>query len=256
MRAIGANVYGANVYGAAALLLGATIALSGDFATNWQPVPKDASGHAMLVFAGAALLIGGGLAVQWSRTRRWGGFVLALAFLPFVLLWLRRVVLFPQILGTWLGTAEELAIVLGACALFLPSLVRPERQAAARGVLRVAFGLCALVFGAAHCVAVKETAAMVPRWLPAGPDFWAYLTGAGHVAAGAALVTGILALTAARLLTLMFLVFQALVWLPQLFERSGDPMAWGGNGVNLALVGAAWIIAELIEVRTPSSEVE
>ena len=250
---------GANVYGAAALLLGTTVALSGDFATNWQPVPENAAGHTLLVFAGAALLIGGGLAVQGHRTRRAGGAVLALIFLAFALLWARRVVGFPQILATWLGTAEELALVLGGCALFVPSLVRSEWQAAASRALRIGFGLCALIFGAAHFAYVKQTAAMVPAWLPPSADFWAYATGVGHAAAGAALVTGVLALLAARLLTLMFLVFQILVWVPQLVQRGGEPMAWGGNGVNLALVGAAWIIAELVEARTerhPAAEAE
>jgi uncharacterized membrane protein YphA (DoxX/SURF4 family) len=240
---------GANVYGAAALLLGAIVAIGGDFVTTWQPVPEDAPGHAILVLIGAALLIGGGAAVQWPRTRRTGGAVLALVFLIFALLWARRVIGFPQILGTWLGTAEQLAIALGGCVLFLPPLLRSERQPAARLTLRIVFGLCALLFGAAHFAYVKETAALVPAWLPPNPDFWVYATGAGHIAAGAALVSGILALLAARLLTLMFLAFQALVWLPQIFQHPHAPMAWGGNGVNLALVGAAWIIAELVETR-------
>ncbi|HEX5184584.1 MAG TPA: DoxX family membrane protein [Allosphingosinicella sp.] len=250
---------GANIYGAAALLLGAIVALTGDFVTTWQPVPEDAPGHSILVFIGAALLIGGGLAVQWPRTRRAGGAVLALVFLVFALLWARRILGFPQILGTWLGTAEELAVTIGGCALFLPSLLRQEAQPAARLILRIAFGLCALLFGAAHFVYVKETAALVPGWLPPNATFWAYATGAGHVAAGAALVSGLLALLAARLLTLMFLVFQALVWLPQLFQHPDAPMAWGGNGVNLALVGAAWLIAELVEAQArtrPAPETE
>ncbi len=241
--------FGANVYGAAALLLGAIIAVSGDFITTWQPVPEDAPRHAILVYIGAALLIGGGAAVQWPRTRRTGGALLALIFLVFALLWARRVIGFPQILGTWLGTAEELAIALGGCALFLP-LLPPGRQPAARLALRIVFGLCALLFGAAHFAYVKETAALVPAWLPPNSDFWAYATGACDVAAALAFVSGILALLAARLLTLMFLVFQALVWLPQLFQHPHEPAAWGGNGVNLALVGAAWIIAELVETQT------
>lgn len=241
---------GANVYGAAALLLGATVAISGDFVTTWQPVPEDAPGHAILVFIGATLLIGGGAMVQWPRTRRIGAAILALVFFAFALLWARRVIGFPRILGTWLGTAEELAIVLGGCALFLPPLLRRGRRAMAWLALRIVFGFCALLFGAAHFLYVKETAALVPAWLPPDPHFWAYLTGACDIAAGLALVSGLLALLAARLLTLMFLVFQLLVWLPQLFQHPHDPTAWGGNGVNLALVGAAWIIAELVEAQT------
>jgi hypothetical protein len=42
----------------------------------------------------------------------------------------------------------------------------------------------------------------------------------------------------------MFVGFGLLVWLPQLFAHPKDHMAWAGNGINLALVGAAWVVAD------------
>jgi uncharacterized membrane protein YphA (DoxX/SURF4 family) len=111
------------------------------------------------------------------------------------------------------------------------------------------FGLCLLAFGAAHVVYVKETAAMVPKYLPPGPQLWAYVTGAGHAAAGLALISGVLDKLAGRLLTAMFVVFGLLVWAPQLLEKPGDHMTWAGNAINLALVGAAWIVADAAAAR-------
>ena len=38
-------------------------------------------------------------------------------------------------------------------------------------------GACVAVFGVAHFLAVKETAGMVPKWIPPGQMFWARATG-------------------------------------------------------------------------------
>lgn len=87
---------------------------------------------------------------------------------------------------------------------------------------------------------------MVPAWLPPGTHFWAYLTGGCHVLAGLALLSGIQALLAARLLVAMFLGFGLLVWLPQLFAAPGTHLAWAGNAINFALAGAAWAVASML----------
>lgn len=111
---------------------------------------------------------------------------------------------------------------------------------------RVVFGLCLLAFGTAHFLYPAETAALVPKWLPPGPKAWALITGACHVAAGLALLSGVRALLAARLLTAMFVGFGLLVWLPQLFAHPEVHMSWAGNAINLALIGAAWVTADSV----------
>jgi uncharacterized membrane protein len=248
---------GANVFGAAAILLGAVELVFGQFATYWHPVPDDIPALALLAYAGGLVFVAGGLAVQWPRTRAAGAAALVLLYLPFIALWVRRVLGFPGIFGTWLGTAEELATALGAAILFATALGRTREPApAVRLAFRLAFGACAIVFGAAHFAYPQATAAIVPEWLPPHQLFWAYLTGACDVAAGLALLSGVLALLAARLLTLMFLVFQLLVWLPRIFAQPGDHIAWAGNGVNLALVGAAWIVADLLARAPPVGRTE
>jgi uncharacterized membrane protein YphA (DoxX/SURF4 family) len=79
--------------------------------------------------------------------------------------------------------------------------------------------------------------------LPPNPTFWAYATAAGHIAAGIAIIVGIYARPAAMLLAAMFIVFAILVHLPRIIMLSHTHMSWGENAVNIALIGAAWVVA-------------
>ena len=49
---------------------------------------------------------------------------------------------------------------------------------------------------------------------------------------------------AASLTTAMIIGFGLLVWLPTLFANTHQLFNWAGNGVNLAIAGAAWIVAD------------
>ena len=87
------------------------------------------------------------------------------------------------------------------------------------------------------------TVPLVPKWLPPTQVFWAYATGFGHLAAGVAILTGVQARLAAILLTAMFASFTPLVHVPILLA---DPSRWNWseNALNLALTGAAWVVAD------------
>lgn len=246
---------GRRVYGLAALWLGLVGLGWGDFAAVWQPVPEGLPGRTGLAYATAVLLLAAGAAMQWRRTARQAALGLAALATVFALLWARRIFTHPGIFGVWSGTAEQLAIALGGAAAY--AALTPEQDARRTRIAlacRLGFGACLIIFGMAHFLYVKETAALVPRWLPPSPEFWAYATGACHVAAGLALLCGVQALLAARLATAMFVGFGLLVWLPQAAATPGQHMAWAGNGVNLALVGAVWAVADMIaRTRAPAS---
>jgi hypothetical protein len=72
------------------------------------------------------------------------------------------------------------------------------------------------------------------------------VTGACHLLAGLALLSGVRALLAGRLVTTMFIGFGVFVWAPQLFLSPGDHTAWAGNATNFALIGAAWAVSSSI----------
>lgn len=235
---------GHRIYGLAAIAFGVLGLASGDFASVWQPFPDAIPGRVGFAYAIAALFLAAGIGMQLRRTIAPAALVLAALGLLFAFGWGQRVAAMPLVLGTWLGVCEQLALVIAGLVVY----ARLASAGWAGGVLlggRVAFGLCLLVFGAAHLVYVPETAAMVPAWLPPGTRFWAIATGVAHIAAGLALVSGVRALLAARLACAMFVGFGLLVWLPKLFGAP-DHMAWAGNAINLALVGAAWVMADMI----------
>lgn len=239
--------FGVRAYGIGAIALGLVGLVWGDFAAVWQPVPADWPARTALAYLWAGLFVAGGVLLQVRRTARAGALLVAALFIPFALLWAKRVIGFPQIFGTWSGFCEQLTLILGGVAAWLAchAMTDPAERRLARTV-RLLFGLCLLAFGGAHFLYVRETAAMVPAWLPPGTSFWAYATGACHALAGLALLSGIQALLAARLVTAMFAGFGLLVWLPQLFTAPHEHMAWAGNAINLTLTAAAWAVAEMI----------
>jgi len=115
---------------------------------------------------------------------------------------------------------------------------------------QIAFGVCALLFGGAHFFYLNLTVPLVPKWLPPNQVFWAYATGIAHIAAGVAILTGVQARLAAILLAIMFASFTPLVHLPMLLVDPSSRTNWSENALNLALIGAAWVVADSLTARS------
>ena len=64
-----------------------------------------------------------------------------------------------------------------------------------------------------------------------------------HIAAGVAILTGVQARLAAILLTVMFASFSVLVHVPMVLATPSN-WVWNENAVNIALIGAAWVVAD------------
>jgi len=236
--------FGIRVYALGAIALGVVGLVWDDFALVWQPVPQGIAARALLAWVFAAALTAGGIAAARRRTAAWGSAALAVLFSIAVLLHVPRIINHPQVLGAWSGLAEQLAL---AAAGFIAAASQGEAAAQAHAWRRIAlgtFGLCLLLFGAAHFAYLNETAEMVPGWLPPARTFWAAVTGAAHLAAGAAILTGVQARLAAILLTLMCALFGVLVHAPLLLADPHSQLNWVMNGVNLSLTGAAWVVAD------------
>jgi hypothetical protein len=73
--------------------------------------------------------------------------------------------------------------------------------------------------------------------------FWAIATTVCFLLAAAAILSGILAGLAARLLTAMIVGFELLIWIPKLLAAPHDHFSWAGNAVSVAMAGAAWVVA-------------
>jgi uncharacterized membrane protein YphA (DoxX/SURF4 family) len=251
---------GSRVYGLGAVALGLVGLAWGDFATNWQPIqalPFEVPHRAALAYVAAACLLSAGVAIQWRRSAPAGLLVLGILYFIFALFWLPRVIGYPHIFGTWGGFLEAMSLVPAAVIVY--ASLRPRGSGRPDGTIQIGrlfFGICVLSFGLVHFTALPQTAAMVPQWIPPGQQFWAVATGVAHLLAGIAIVTGVLDVLGSRLLTVMLAAFSAFVWAPRLFAQPHEHMAWAGNAFNLAIVGAAWVVADSIASRREQAGAE
>lgn len=241
---------GRHVYGWGAIALGVVGLAWGDFATVWQPVQPGVPYREALAYVAAACLLSAGVAIQWRRSAPAGLLMLAILYFIFALLWLPRVVGYPQIFATWGGFLEQMSLVAAAMLVYASLAPRGSARASRTAQIgRLLFGVCVLSFGLSHFFALPETAGMVPNWIPPSQHFWAVATGAAHLLAGIAILSGVMDVLASRLLTLMLAAFSVLVWAPALFAQPRQHMTWAGNAVNLAIVGAAWAAADSLTSR-------
>jgi uncharacterized membrane protein len=111
-----------------------------------------------------------------------------------------------------------------------------------RVISRVLYGLALIPFGVAHFVYLKETASLVPAWLPA-PRAWAMFTGGAYIAAAITLLTGVCRRLAALLVAFQIGAFTALVWLTILASGHADASSWSESVISLMLTAAACVIA-------------
>ena len=240
------GTFGWRVYGLGVMALGLVCLAWGNFDPG-QPVPKDFPARTSLAYSAALFMLMGGAAVEWRRTALWGAAALTAYYsLIVVILMNGRVVLAHHSeFGSYSGAAEQLAIAAGGLIVYAADARIDAARAAGLTLLgQRVFGVCALLFGGAHFFYMNLTVPLVPAWLPPSQEFWAVATGFGHIAAGVAILTGVQARIAALLLTVMFASFTPLVHLPMLLADPSSRTNWSENALNLALIGAAWVVAD------------
>jgi hypothetical protein len=231
-------------YALGAIGLGLTALAFGDLARPWRPLPARAPFRTLLTYMSAALMLGAGGAALTSRWRLPGIAALGIIFTIWTLLLKTpSIMAAPSVLGAWLGFAE--AGSLAIAGLMAASSISGIGGGRALGSLRIGYGLCAIIFGLCHYVYADITASMVPEWLPER-HFWAYLTGTGHLLAGFALVSGVLARLAARMLGLMMGSFVLLVHLPDTVAHPAGLAAWTIQLIALTLAGGAWLVGGVL----------
>lgn len=250
---------GIYVLGLAAIATGVVNLVFGTFDPAEEPIQAwgdKLTGSGGFADAVAMLLILGGVAVMWRRSARYGAIALAIAYFIFVIFCLPRLYWGTHFhgwrgtIGAAVGVGQQLILIAAAAIVYACSALPPSSWAqrltqAARWV----FGISTICFGLGHLASVGSVAAMVPKWLPLGGDFWAIVTGIAFVLAGIAILWGTLDVLAARLLALMLLIFSAFALAPVLQHYPHSHAAWGINVYNLAAVGGAWILADWLASR-------
>jgi len=245
MSRLGRMLFGLGLGG-----LGVLSLIYDDYALVWQPVPTWVPGHKILAYASGCLLLACGAGVFIRRTSTGATFVLT----SFVVSWLLllqvpRVASDPLNEGMWLGFCETLLLASGGWVLSVTGAIRDGGGrgwlAQGDGSLRVGrrlFGAALPLIGLSHFVYSAGTASMVPGWMPAHL-FVAYLTGAGHIAAGAGILLGILPGLAASLEATMITLFVLLLHLPGVVSHPRDRLQWTMFLIATAYAGSAWAVA-------------
>jgi uncharacterized membrane protein YphA (DoxX/SURF4 family) len=237
---------GLYVYGGAAIFLGILGLVSGDFATNWQNVGPNVPLRVPVAYLTAVIELAGGIALLLPRTARAGALTLTIVYSVFTLIWVPKA--FVN-LGNYdpIGNVfEEFALVaagLVLCAIFSPAGSSIARR---RPFFVLLFGICPISFGIVHIIDMPGLLGGIPGWLPPSKMFWAYATTMGFFGAAIAILTGVMAPIAARLLTAEIVIFELLFWIPHLSGGPINHFNWAGNAISIALAGAAWVVSDSI----------
>jgi uncharacterized membrane protein len=238
------------VFAATMIALGVSGLVQRDFAAIWQPVPAGLPAREGLAFFCAAMTLATGAGLLRRRTAAVAaGFLLASLLLWLVLFKGRGLWLAPTDAASWESCGETAVLVAAVWVLFARfagdweswRLGFTTGEAGLR-IARTIYGLALIAFGVAHFAYVKDTAALVPSWLPS-PFAWVYFTGGTYIAAGVAVVVGIQARLAATLSALQIGLFTLLVWVPPLASGSKDASQWSEAVLSWTLTAAAWVVA-------------
>ena len=228
---------GRHVFGVAAFVIG-LITLAWHEYNGWH-LPR------YVVYPAAAAEILGGAAIQFRRTLKTGAAVLGAVYLVFALACVPQIVSTPRIYNSWGNFFEQFSLVVGAAIVYArwSSAWSPEML---NRLGRILFGLCTVSFTLEQAFYLHPTASLVPKWLPPNQKFWAVATTAFFALAAVALLANRMALLAARLLTLMLVLFGLLVWVPLLLSGPRSHSNWSEITETFAIAGAAWILADLL----------
>ena len=242
---------GQTLFALSMLALGALSLFSGDFALVWQPVPDALPGRALLACMSGAILCVAGAGLLLRRATTTISFILVVYTLVWlVLLHLPRVIMAPSQVAAW-GGAGEIMTLVGASWLLYASAAMPEdglyfpslTGAKAIRAARILFALGVPLVGLEHLIYGPDTAAYVPAWLPDRLG-WAYFTGFAHIAAGVAILAGVLPRLAAALETAMMAIFTVLVWMPVVAAHPAQRFGWTALVMSTVITAAGWIVLE------------
>ncbi|MGA2218253.1 MAG: hypothetical protein ABSG51_09215 [Terracidiphilus sp.] len=245
LRSIASNL-GIYVYGGAAIFLGVLGLVSGDFATQWQNVGPNVPLRVPLAYITAVIELAAGIAVLWRRTARAGAVALTIVYSVFTLIWVPGAFVDLGKYDPIGNVFEEFSLVAGGlvlCAIFSPAGSYLARR---QHFFVLLFGISPISFGIVHILDMPGLLGWIPGWLPPSKMFWAYATTLGFFGSAVAILTGIMAPLAARLLTAEIVVFELMVWIPNVSAAPNVHFNWAGNAICIAITGAAWVVSDSI----------
>lgn len=239
------------VFAATMIALGIVGFITHDFAGVWGGVPEHLPNRDVLAYVSAFVALASGAGLLLRRTAT----LSALVLLVYLTLWLivfKAPFIFraPMQEVSYQTCGETATIVAAAWVLYIwfatdggkPRLGFVASDAGLRSA-RVLYGLALIAFGLSHFFYVQMTAPLIPSWM-LWPLGWAYFTGGAYLAAGVAIIVGVLARLAATLVAVQIALISLIVWPPIIASGQVGPFQWGEVVVTCVLTGSAWVIAE------------
>jgi len=224
--------------------------VKGDFVAGWLPVPESLPAREALTYLTAIVCIACGIGLLLRQTAALAARMLFVWLLLWLLL-LRVPWMFVEFgVGTWWSASSTAVITASAWVLYISLANDWDKQhvgffVADVGlrIARILFGLGLIPIGLAHFIYLEATAPLVPAWLM-WPEFWSYFTGAAFIAAGFAMITGVLARLAATLVTVQIALLTLIVWVPRMVTGQLTAFQWGEVVVSVVLTACAWVVAD------------
>lgn len=239
------------VFAATMIALGILGLIKGQFIPIWSGVPKGLPARDVLAYLSALISLGTGIGLLLQRTALIASRVLLICFIVWMLLFrVSYIFVAPIATNTWWACGESAVMVAAAWVLYVwfagdrnDTRLRLATGDKGLRIARVLYGLGMIPFGIAHFIYLKFTVPLVPGWLP-WHLFWAYFTGCTFIAAGIAIIIGVLARLATSLSALQIGLFTLLVWVPLVLAGRVTPFQWGEFIVSCALTAAGWVVAD------------
>jgi hypothetical protein len=239
--------YGRIVFGAAAVLFG-VIALMWHDADTGQNLLHIWSLPFGTVIGGCLMIaeIAGGIGIQFPRTARLASVVLCAVYLCFSLACIPDIIGASNIYERYGGSFFLfLSLLCGAMAVYAATEANAARAVAFGRLARLGLGVCAVSFTLGQILLPRETADLVPKWIPPNQMFWAVLTTVAFGLAAFAILINRQARLAMRLMTLMMALFGVMVWVPRVIADPKSHFNWSECVLTFLITGAAWAVADL-----------
>jgi len=239
-------LYGRIFFGASAVLFG-FIALMWRDANTWQNLQHIWSLPFGTVIGGCLMIaqIAGGIGVVYPRTARLASVVLCVVYLCFSLACVPDIVAATNIYDRYGGSLFLfLSFFCGAIALYGATETDAARAVVFSRLARLGLGVCAISFTLGQALLLRDTAHLVPKWIPPSQMFWAILTTIAFALAAIAILINRPARLAMRMMALMLAVFGVLVWIPRLVAHPQAHFNWSEFVLTFLVTGATWMVSE------------
>jgi len=242
-----ASLYGRIVFVGPAVLFG-IIALMWHDSDTWQNLQHIWS-LPFGIIIGECLMaaqVAGGIGILHPRTARSASVVLCVVYLCFSLACVPDIIAAANIYDKYGGSFFLFfSLLCGAIALYAATEADAVRAVVFGRLARFGLGVCAISFALGQLLLLRDTAHLVPKWIPPSQMFWAILTTIAFALAAIAILINREARLAMRMMALMLAMFGVLVWVPQLITHPQAHFNWSECVLTFLTAGVAWVVADL-----------